>query len=318
MNIRRKYTDNNRKRKINIGEFMIEKLLLLFAGISILTTLAIVFTLFGETFGFFKEVSIIEFFTSKKWTPTLTPRNFGIIPLFIGTMMIAVGSSIIALPMGLGSAIYLSEYAPKKTRKIIKPILEILAGIPSIVYGFFALNFITPIIQRILPQTQVFNALSASIAVGIMIIPMVASLCEDAMMAVPNSIRLGAYALGSTKHEVATKVIVPATISSIGSAFVLAISRAIGETMIVAIAAGQSPMLTLNPLNSIQTMTGFMVNISLGDIQHGTIEYNTVFAVGALLFLITFIMNIIAKSIVNKNRRTINGTKKQKPIKNSQ
>lgn len=270
--------------------------------ISILTTVAIVFTLFGETFSFFKEVSIVEFFTSTKWTPTLQPRNFGILPLLIGTMMIAVGSSIIALPLGLGSAIYLSEYAPKKVRKVIKPVLEILAGIPSIVYGFFALNFITPILQRILPETQVFNAASASIAVGIMIIPMVASLSEDAMMAVPDSIRQGAYALASTKFEVATRVIVPAALSSIGSAFVLAISRAIGETMIVAIAAGQSPVLTLNPLNSIQTMTGFMVNISLGDIQHGTVEYKTLFAVGALLFLITLMLNILARRIVNKYR----------------
>lgn len=290
------------KGKFKIGEFIIEKLLIVFAGISILTTIAIITTLFGETAVFFKEVSIVEFFTSTKWTPTLQPRNFGILPLLIGTMIIAIGSSIIALPLGLGSAIYLSEYAPKKVRKVIKPILEILAGIPSIVYGFFALTFITPILQSILPETQVFNAASASIAVGIMIIPMVASLSEDAMMAVPDSIRQGAYALGSTKFEVATKVIVPAALSSIGSAFVLAISRAIGETMIVAIAAGQSPVLTLNPLKSIQTMTGFMVNISLGDIQHGTVEYQTVFAVGALLFVITFIMNIIAKAIVNKYR----------------
>jgi phosphate transport system permease protein len=304
------------KKKFEIGEFLIEKSLLLFAGISIVTTIVIVYTLFGETIGFFKEVSLGEFFTSKKWTPTLEPRNFGILPLLLGTMMIAVGSSIVALPMGLGSAIYLSEYAPRKVRKVIKPILEILAGIPSIVYGFFALNFITPILQKLIPQTQVFNALSASIAVGIMIIPMVASLCEDAMMAVPNSIRQGAYALASTRYEVAMKVIVPATRSSIGSAFVLAISRAIGETMIVAIAAGQSPVLTLNPLESIQTMTGFMVNISLGDIQHGTIEYNTVFAVGALLFLITFVMNVIAKAIVNRDRRAISGIKR--PVKNSQ
>jgi len=216
--------------------------------------------------------------------------------------MIAVGASIISLPLGLGSAIYLSEYAPKKARKIIKPILEILAGIPSIVYGYFALNFITPLLRDILPQTQVFNAASASIAVGIMTLPMVASLCEDAMMAVPDSIRQGAYALGSTRMEVATKVIVPATLSSTAAAFLLAISRAIGETMIVAIAAGQSPILTLNPLESIQTMTGFMANISMGDIQYGTIEYNTVFAVGALLFVITFIMNLIAKVVINKRK----------------
>ncbi|MGC6174012.1 phosphate ABC transporter permease subunit PstC [Lacrimispora sp. 38-1] len=296
-----------KKKRVDILEIVVEKVLVLFATISILTTIAIIFTLFGETITFFKEVSIVEFFTGTKWTPTLTPRNFGVLPLLIGTLMIAIGSSIVALPMGLGSAIYLSEYAPKKARKIIKPILEILAGIPSIVYGFFALNFITPILQKLLPQTQIFNALSASIAVGIMTLPMVASLCEDAMMAVPDSVRKGAYALGATKFEVATKVVIPATFSSIASAFVLAISRAIGETMIVAIAAGQSPVLTLNPLESIQTLTGFMVNISLGDIQHGTIEYNTVFAVGSLLFGVTFLMNIIARAVVNRNRRYLNG-----------
>jgi len=293
-----KNVKNNKKP----SEVVIEKLLLICAMISIFTTAAIIITLFGQTFNFFKEVSIIEFFTSTKWTPTLQPRNFGILPLLTGTMMIAIGSSIISLPLGLGSAIYLSEYAPDNVRKIIKPLLEILAGIPSIVYGFFALNFITPVLQRFIPGTQVFNALSASIAVGVMIIPMVASLSEDAMMAVPDSIRQGAYALGSTKFEVATKVIVPSALSSIGAAFVLAISRAIGETMIVAIAAGQSPMFTLNPLNSIQTMTGFMVNISLGDVQHGTIEYKTLFAVGALLFLITFLLNIVARKIVNRYR----------------
>ena len=292
----------NTIRKVNWREFIIERVLQVFAAISILTTVAIVLTLFQETFVFFKEVSILEFFTSKMWTPTLHPRNFGILPLLIGTLMIAIGSSIIALPLGLFTAIYLSEYAHKKVRSVVKPVLEILAGVPSIVYGFFALTFITPLLQKILPQTQVFNAASASIAVGIMITPMVASLSEDAMMAVPDSIRKGAYALGSTKFEVAMKVIVPACLSSIASSFVLAISRAIGETMIVAIAAGASPKLTFNPLNSIQTMTGFMVNISLGDIQHGTIEYKTVFAVGALLFVITFIMNIIAKLIVNKYR----------------
>lgn len=288
-------------------EIAVEKVLVLFAVISILTTVAIIVTLFGETITFFKEVSIVEFFTGTKWTPTLTPRNFGVLPLLIGTLMIAIGSSIVSLPMGLGSAIYLSEYAPQKARKIIKPILEILAGIPSIVYGFFALNFITPILQKLFPQTQIFNALSASIAVGIMTLPMVASLCEDAMMSLPDSVRKGAYALGSTKFEVATKVVIPATFSSIVSAFVLAISRAIGETMIVAIAAGQSPVLTLNPLDSIQTLTGFMVNISLGDIQQGTIEYKTVFAVGALLFTLTFIMNIIARAVVSRNRRYLNG-----------
>lgn len=291
-----------KSKKIKLNEFIIEKLLFIFAGITILTTLAIIYSLFKETIVFFKEVSIFEFFTSTKWTPTLDPQNFGVLPLITGTLMIAVGASLISLPFGLGSAIYLSEYAPSKVRKIIKPILEILAGIPSIVYGYFALNFITPLLRNIFPQTQVFNAASASIAVGIMTLPLVASLCEDAMMAVPESIRQGAYALGSTRMEVSIKVIVPATLSSTAAAFILAISRAIGETMIVAIAAGQSPILTLNPLQSIQTMTGFMANISMGDIQYGTIEYNTVFAVGSLLFVITFIMNLIAKYVINKSK----------------
>lgn len=289
-------------QKLHQAEFIVEKILMLFAAVSVLTTAIIVFILFEETIVFFSEVPLWDFFTGTQWTPTLQPRSFGIIPLVVGTLMIALGSSIIALPLGLGSAIYLSEYAHKKVRKVVKPILEILAGIPSIVYGFFALTFITPILQTILPETQVFNALSASIAVGIMTLPMVASMSEDAMMAVPDSIRQGAYALGSTRFEVAVKVTIPAAMSSIGAAFVLAISRAIGETMIVAIAAGQSPVLTLNPLNSIQTMTGFMVNISMGDIQQGTIEFKTLFAVGTVLFFMTLIMNLIARAIIKKNR----------------
>jgi phosphate transport system permease protein len=289
-------------QKLHQAEFIVEKVLMLFAAVSVLTTAIIVFILFEETIVFFGEVPLWDFFTGTQWTPTLQPRSFGIIPLVVGTLMIALGSSIISLPLGLGSAIYLSEYAHKKVRKVVKPILEVLAGIPSIVYGFFALTFITPILQTILPQTQVFNALSASIAVGIMTLPMVASMSEDAMMAVPDSIRQGAYALGSTRFEVAVKVTIPAAMSSIGAAFVLAISRAIGETMIVAIAAGQSPVLTLNPLNSIQTMTGFMVNISMGDIQQGTIEFKTLFAVGTVLFFMTLIMNLIARAIIKKNR----------------
>lgn len=289
-------------KKIKQKEFIIEKTLLLFAGITIITTIAIILTLFGESFLFFSEISIWDFLTGTTWAPTLIPRSFGVLPLLVGTLMVALFSSIISLPLGLGSAIYLSEYSNKKARKVIKPILELLAGIPSIVYGFFALTFITPLIRQILPQTEIFNVASASIAIGIMTLPMVASLCEDAMMAIPDSVRNGAYALGSTKMEVALKIILPSTATSIASAFVLAISRAIGETMIVAIAAGQSPMLNFNPLASIQTMTGFMVNLSLGDIQQGTIEYKTLFAVGAMLFMITLIMNLIAKGILHRNK----------------
>ncbi len=293
------------RRRAQITEKIAKSIVFVFSSISVITTILVVYMLFSETIVFFKDVSIVEFFTSTKWTPTLQPRNFGVLPLLTGTLMIAIGASIIAIPFGLGSAIFLSEYAPKRLRKVLKPILEILAGIPSIVYGFFALTTITPLIRVMLPQTQIFNALSASIAVGIMIIPMVASLSEDAMMAVPDSLRNGAYALGSSQLDVVLKVVLPASISGIGSAFILAISRAIGETMIVAIAAGQSPMFTLNPLESIQTMTGFMVNISMGDIQHGTIEYNTVFAIGSLLFLLTFSMNILARRIVKRHKEGI-------------
>lgn len=291
-----------RRKRAKSEENAIRFILMAFALLSILTTLMVAYTLLSQTIVFFREVSIVEFFTSTEWAPTLKPRSFGVLPLLVGTMMIAVGASLISIPFGLGSAIYLSEYAPAKLRSILKPIMEILAGIPSIVYGFFALTFITPILRTILPGTQIFNAASASIAVGIMTIPMVASLSEDAMMAVPDAMRKGAYALGSTKLDVVTKIVLPAAASGIGSSFLLAISRAIGETMIVAIAAGQSPKLTFNPLESIQTMTGFMVNISLGDIQHGTIEYDTVFAIGALLFLMTLLMNLIAGLIVKKVR----------------
>lgn len=293
---------NSTKRQQPVSERLIEKMLLLFTVVSIMTTVAIVFSLFGETFVFFSEVSPLEFLTETRWTPTLQPRHFGILPLLVGTGMIAIGSSLISLPLGLAAAIYLSEYAPSHVRRVVKPLLELLAGVPSIVYGFFALTFITPLLKGVFPDIEVFNALSASIAVGIMTLPMVASLSEDAMMAVPDSLRQGAYALGSTKLEVAIHVVVPAALSSIGAAFVLAISRAVGETMIVAIAAGQSPVLTLNPLKSIQTMTGFMVNISLGDIQHGTIEYKTVYAVGATLFMITFALNLFARAIIAKYR----------------
>lgn len=293
---------STRRKRARAEENTIRYVLFAFALISILTTLMVVYTLLSQTIVFFHEVSIVEFFTSTQWAPTLKPRSFGVLPLLVGTLMIAIGASFISIPFGLGSAVYLSEYAPARLRSILKPILEILAGIPSIVYGFFALTFITPILKGIIPSTQIFNAASASIAVGIMTIPMVASLSEDAMMAVPDAMRKGAYALGSTKLDVVTKIVLPAAASGIGSSFLLAISRAIGETMIVAIAAGQSPKLTFNPLESIQTMTGFMVNISLGDIQHGTIEYDTVFAIGALLFLMTLLMNLIAGVIVKKVR----------------
>jgi phosphate transport system permease protein len=287
----------NRQKKSDIG---IRLFLIACAAISVLTTVGIVMVLLFETIGFFREVSLFDFLTDTKWTPLFNPQHFGILPLLSGSLLITLGASLVALPFGLMTAIYLSEYAHDRVRRIVKPVLEVLAGVPTIVYGYFALTFVTPIIREIFPGTGVFNALSASIVVGIMILPMVASLSEDAMVAVPRSLRNAAYALGATRLEVATKVVVPAALSGIISSFVLVCSRAIGETMIVTIAAGATPKLTLNPLESIQTMTAFIVQVSGGDIEHGSIEYKTIFAVGMTLFLLTLFINIIAQWITRR------------------
>ncbi|WP_443110706.1 phosphate ABC transporter permease subunit PstC [Caloramator sp. mosi_1] len=291
------------KERMNRIEKLVKIVLTALGLISIFTTIGIIFSLFEETFMFFKEVSIIEFLTGTKWTPLLEPTHFGVLPLVAGTMLIVVIAAFISIPLGLGSAIYLSEYAPKKVRKILKPILEVLAGVPSIVYGYFALTAITPLIRNVFPQTSVYNALSAGIAVGIMTIPLVSSMSEDAMMAVPDSLRNGAYALGATKLEVTKDVVIPTAMSSIVASFILAISRAVGETMIVAMAAGSTPKLTINPLESIQTMTGYIVQISMGDVPYGSLAYKTLFAVGTLLFLMTFILNVISRYFVRKYRR---------------
>ena len=290
------------KRRNNFGEQVIKIILFLFAMMSVFTTIGIVAILLKETVGFFNEVSILEFLTGTEWTALFNPPKFGVLPLLGGTLLISLLSSVIAIPIGLGSAIYLSEYASDKTRKLLKPVLEVLAGIPTIVYGYFALTFLTPLIRNIFPSANVFNALSASIAVGIMIIPMVSSLSEDAMKAVPDSLRHGAYALGCTKLEVSTKVVIPAALSSIIASFVLAVSRAIGETMIVTLAAGSTPNLTANPLESIQTMTAFIVQVASGDVTHGGLIYKTIFAVGMLLFVITLLMNIVSRYIIKRFR----------------
>lgn len=281
-------------------EFGVRLFLIICAAISVLTTIGIVGVLLVETIGFFSHVSLVDFFTDTKWTPLFEPQHFGIMALLSGSFLITVGASLVALPFGLMTAIYLSEYAPDRVRRTIKPILEVLAGVPTIVYGYFALTFVTPIIREIFPDAGMFNALSASIVVGIMILPMVASLSEDAMVAVPRSLRDAAYALGATKLEVATKVVVPAGLSGIIASFVLAISRAIGETMIVTIAAGATPKLTANPLESIQTMTAYIVQVSGGDIQYGSVEYQTIFAVGMTLFLLTLGINIVAQWITRR------------------
>ncbi len=277
-------------------------ILALSAFISIFTTLAIIAVLGKESFGFFQQVSIWEFLFGTHWEPLLEPKSFGVLPLLAGTLLIVVGSGLIAIPTGLMTAVYLSEYASERTRSIIKPIMEVLAGVPTVVYGYFALTFITPMIRLILPDTQIFNALSASIVVGIMILPMVASLCDDAIRSVPVSLRQGGYALGATPFEVTKNVTVPAAFSGIIASFVLAVSRAFGETMAVTLAAGATPNLTLNPLESIQTMTAYIVQVSLGDTPAGGIEYQTIFAVGALLFVVTLGMNVAANWIMNRYR----------------
>ena len=270
--------------------------------VSVLTTLGIAAVLVFESLNFFTEVSIIEFLTETRWTPQFTEKHFGIWPLLSGTLLITVIAALVALPIGLMSAIFIAEYAPSRVRKVLKPGLELLAGIPTVVYGYFALTFMTPLLQNFIPGLNIYNALSAGIVVGVMIIPMVSSLSEDAIRAVPRSLSDGAYALGATRIEVVLRVMVPGAISGIMASFILALSRAVGETMIVTLAAGAMPNLTANPTESVQTMTAFIVNVSLGDTPQGTVEFYSLFAVGLVLFLITLSMNFLANLIIRRYR----------------
>ena len=288
-----------RRRRV---ERLINRVLLGFSAVSILTTLGIVLVLVVEAAGFFAHVSPIEFLFGTQWTPLFEPQSFGVLPLVLGSILIAAGAALVALPIGLASAIYLSEYAHERVRGIVKPILEILAGIPTVVYGYFALTFVTPLLRQVWPETNIFNGASAAIVMGIMIIPLVSSLSEDALSAVPRALREGAYALGATRFEVATRTVVPAALSGIIASFILAISRAIGETMIVTIAAGSTPSMSLNPLNAIQTMTAYIAQTSMGEAAHGSIEYQTIFAVGLALFCITLSMNVISIFVLRKFR----------------
>ncbi len=267
-------------------------------AITLVTTLSIVGVLSKETIMFFKEVSLFDFLFGTRWEPLLEPKSFGVLPLIMGTLMIVIGSSLVAIPLGLISAVYLSEYASEKARSIVKPILEVLAGIPTIVYGYFALTFITPVFKLLFPDIEIFNALSGAIVVGIMILPMISSLCDDAFQAIPGVVKEGAYALGTTSWEVVRGVLIPYSLSRILASFLLAISRAIGETMAVTLAAGANPQITFSPLESIQTMTAYIVQVSLGDTPAGGIEYLTAFSVGALLFLMTLVLNIGGQSIL--------------------
>ena len=268
--------------------------------ISVLTTLGIVAVLLYESVAFFAEVPFRRFFGETQWTPQFVDQHFGIWPLLSGTLLITAISALVAMPLGLASAIYIAEYSRPSVRKWLKPSLELLAGIPTVVFGYFALTFVTPLLQRFIPGLGVYNALSAGIVVGVMIVPMVASLSEDALRAVPRSLAEGAYALGATKIEVVNKVLLPAALSGIVASFILALSRAIGETMIVTLAAGATPNLTANPLESIQTMTAYIVQVSLGDTAQGTVVYASIFAVGLLLFLITLVMNLGANAFIRR------------------
>ncbi|HWP31970.1 MAG TPA: phosphate ABC transporter permease subunit PstC [Fimbriimonadales bacterium] len=271
------------------------------AGISIFTTLAIVYVLISQSWGFFKNVSLTEFLTGTNWQP---PRSFGVLPLVAGTLQIAVGAGLLAIPIGLFSAVYLSEYASARARNIIKPVLELLAGIPTIVYGFFAVSFVTPLLQKtLIPDLPIYNALSASIVVGIMILPMVASLSEEALRAVPHELREGGLALGATKGEVVRGIVIPGALSGVMSAFLLALSRAVGETMAVTLAAGAQPNLTLDPRESIETMSAYIVLVSQGEAPYGSLEYQTIFAVGLYLFAITLVINLLALRLVTKYRQ---------------
>lgn len=287
-----------RKRKDRV----IETILLAAACVSVFTTLAIVYILVKESLAFFSHISLWQFLTDTQWTPLFDDAYFGIAVLLAGTISSSMVALLIAIPMGTMIAIYLSEFAGHKTRETLKPILELLSGVPTIIYGFFALLVVTPLIQKIYPDLPTFNVLSAGIVMGIMIVPYVASLSEDAMRAVPMSLREGAYAMGSTRFQTATRVVFPAALSGIASAYILGISRAVGETMILAVAAGMQPNLSLNPLEPAATVTSFIVQVALGDLPHGSIGYQTIFAAGLMLMLLTLIFNLLGYWLRRKYR----------------
>jgi phosphate transport system permease protein len=270
--------------------------------LSLFTTAGIILVLAYETVGFFSEVSLVDFLTDTEWTPLFADKHFGIWPLIGATALTSIIAIAVALPAGLLAAIYLSEIASERRRRAIKPMLEVLAGVPTIVYGYFALVFVTPLLQRVIPDLAGFNALGPGLVMGIMIIPMISSLSEDAIYAVPNGLREAAYALGAGRVATIFRVVLPSALSGIGASVILAVSRAIGETMIVAIAAGQQPRLTADPRVPIETMTAYIVQVSMGDVPAGTLEYRTIFAVGSVLFLLTFVMNLFSQRLMRRFR----------------
>ncbi len=281
-----------------------ERILISFFALCGLLTVVITIGILGvlsiDTLKFFEKVSIVSFFTDTQWTPLFFDKHYGILPLLTGTLVVSCIAGLVAIPIGITIAIYLSEYAPRKTSLILKPILEILAAIPTVIYGFFALIFITPILHSIFPSIGTFNALSAGLVMGVMIIPYVTSLSEDALRSLPSTLRESAYALGSTRFQTAFKIMLPAASSGIMVSAILAISRAIGETMIVAIAAGQQPILSINPLNSMETISAYIIQVSMGDVSQNTIEYQSIFAAGMMLFLFTFLLNNISLWVKRK------------------
>lgn len=286
----------------NVKERIIELILMLAALSAVFTTFAIVAILLYESLGFFKTVSIIEFFTGKEWTPLFEDAHYGIMPLVAGTLTTSAVALAVAVPVGTIAAIYLSEFASHKAREIVKPILELLVGVPTIVFGYFALLFITPLLQKIFPELPGFNMLSAGIVMGVMIIPYIASVAEDAMRAVPMSMREGSYAMGATRFQTAIRVVTPAAVSGIVAAYILAISRAVGETMVVAVAAGQQPNLTFNPMEGAATITAYIVQVAMGDLPHASIGYQSIFAAGLVLFAMTLCFNIIGHIVRKKYR----------------
>lgn len=291
-----------RRETSRLGERAIHAFLWACAAVSVLTTIGIVVLLLAESLRFFGEVSLWEFLTSGEWTPQFNPPEFGVAPLVCGTLLVTGGAILLAAPLGLGAAIYLSEYAPPAVRETVKPLLEVLAGIPSVVYGVIAVTTISPVVRAAFDASSISNALSASVVVGFMILPTIISLSEDVLRSVPRDLRNAAYALGATKYDVTAKVVVPAALSGIVASFLLAISRAIGETMAVTLAAGATPRLTLNPLDSVQTMTAAIVQISKGDAPAGSLEYRTIFAVGLALFVCTMALNLLAQWVLSRMR----------------
>ena len=286
----------------NVKERVIEFILMLAALTAVATTFAIVTVLVLESLGFFKTVSLIDFFTDTQWTPLFEDAHYGIMPLVAGTLTTSMIALAVAIPVGTVGAIYLSEFASHKTREIVKPVLELLVGVPTVVFGYFALFFVTPLLQKIFPDLPGFNMLGPGIVMGIMIVPYISSVAEDAMRAVPMSMREGSYAMGATRFQTAIRVVTPAAISGIVAAYILGISRAVGETMVVAVAAGQQPNLTFNPMESAATITAYIVQVALGDLPHGSIGYQSIFAAGLVLMIMTLTFNILGHMVRKKYR----------------